>query len=155
MHTYMHFAYLQRLGDSVFTILWFVRPSNDLILRFVDSFDISVIQSFGFVDLFDVAMIWSCGLLIRSIRLTFVRPSWLGACRIRPKDVIFKVISMTIWTLWLDHIVGPSSGFRRDLISMPFTWFSVRILPQTVSLMINTLTRCSNITVHYDLYLCS
>ena len=155
MHTCTDLAYLQRLGDSVFTIRWFVWCSNDRILRFVDSFDVSVIQSFEFVDLFDLAMIWSCSLLIRSIRLMFMQPSWLGARSIRPKDMIFRVISMTIWTLWLDHLVGPSSGFRRDLILMIFTLFSVLLLPRTVYLMISTITRCSNITVHYDISLFS
>ena len=43
--THTYFAYLHRVGDSVITIRRLVRRSDDLILRFVDSFDVSVIHS--------------------------------------------------------------------------------------------------------------
>ena len=123
---------------SMFEVFQFVWCSNDMCLRFVDLFDVAMICAWGFL-----------------IRLTFVRPSWLGTRRIRPKDVIFRVLFTTIWKFWLDPIVGPSSGFRRDLILKFFKWFTVQLLPLTVYLMSNTITWCNNIPLHYALCLCS
>ena len=97
-------------------ILRLVRRSDDLILRFVNSFN--------------PAMIWSWG---SSIRLTFMQTLWLTARKIRSMYVIFVVLLTTICTFWLDRLMGPSSGFRRDIISALFMWFNVQLLPRTVS----------------------
>ena len=107
------FAYLQRLGDSVFMIHWFIWRSHNLILMFLDSFDVSVIHS------------------------TFVRPSWLVARRICPKDVIFRVIFPTIWSsdwtvLWVRLLDSAEILFWRSLcysVSIsylgPYLWWAI------------------------------
>ena len=105
----------------------FVQRSDDLCLRFVNSLD-----SFN-----------ACETVV------------IG----RPEDpyegIDIKGSFYYNMTFLLDPLVGPSSGFRRYLILTYFTQFRVRLLPRTVSLMINAITRCSNITVNYDLCLCS
>ena len=58
--------------------------------------------------------------------------SWWTARRIRPEDVIFRILSPTICTFWLDRLAIPYSGFRWDIYPTLFTWFTVQFLPWNV-----------------------
>ena len=112
------FRFLQHLGDSVFRIFRFVRRTDDLILRFVDSSDV-------------------CATIVMDRQED---PS--KGCDIQcscAKDLYV--------------LIGPSFG--------SFFWVPSRSLFEVLHvihrttltldrlLLCNTITRCSNINVHY------
>ena len=118
VRTYMDYQFLQRLGDSVFRICWFVRCTNDLILMFVNSSDVST------------AVVMDC----------LEDPS--EGCDLQGSfaDNLYVLIGPS----WGSFFWGPS----RSLFHV------VHVIQRLVftsdqHLLSNTITQCSNITVHY------
>ena len=146
VRTYTSFAHL---AFGAYVYRFFALRGLCVWIRLLDSLNVTVIRSWGFVDFFDVLMIWSWGSLICFICLTFV------------------------WLIVMDPLEDPSRGcdllgsFANDLYILigpswgSFFWIPSISLFDVVHvihrsnltsdrlLLSNTITQCSNITVHY------
>ena len=74
--------------------------------QFIDSFDVPMIQSWGFVDSFKVLMIRSW-MFVYSLKARANARDYWTAWSIRLEDPIFRVLFLKICTFWLDHLENP------------------------------------------------
>ena len=131
LHTYMALCTL----SGFYVLILSFDSFNVSVIRswgLVNFFHVPIIQSWGFVDWFDVSIIRSWG-FIYSFDVRANARDDLTDWRICPEDLTFRIIWPTICTFWLDRLEDPSSGFCQDLYPALFTWFTVQLFPQTVS----------------------
>ena len=96
--------FLKCFGDPIFRIRRFVGLTDYPNFRFIDSFNVRASD----------------------------RDDWT-AWRIIAEDPMFRVLSSTICTFWLECLKDTSSWFSRNLYPTLFTWLTVQLLPRTVS----------------------
>ena len=148
--TYTNFALSAACG---YVYRFFALSSLCVRIRIIDSFNVSVIRSWGFVDSFDVPMIQYWYLLIH---LTFVQPLVMigppggSVWRIRSSGFFGRWSARSDCTVWRILLLGSVKifiqRFSRDPPSDSYLGLSL------VDLLEQYTTRCSNITVHYPRY---
>ena len=146
VHTYTDFA---RYAAYTYVCGFWVLIILCVHIRILDYFNVSVIRYWGFVDLFDVPMIRFWGSLIR---LTFVRLIVMNLLEDLPGEYDLQ----GSFTDDLYILIGPYWGSFFWVLSRSLFRVVHAIQRPTLTsdrlLLRNTITRCSNITVHYDCY---